>query len=383
MLSGPSMLVLPVAVAILAFAFLPAPFAWTAGALGLLALALALRARRRRAKRAWAAAVGLAALWTVLEIALPGPPPPRAPCDHSGPPRSAYEIVHPVLGTAPTPATVIPAAGMRGNKDFDGVYTIDDNGLRVSHPSTARRSILFFGCSYTYGLNVGDEETFAYLASRELAEDFRGYNFGYVAYGAQQMLRALDSGLVSGIVREPPRAVFFLLINSHVRRAVRDGWSPHAPRYLLGPDGEAVSAGRLCEAPLEEPGVLEALLERSAIHREALSHTWPSHVDTLVAILRAARDEVERRFPDCRFEVLYWNRKSWKEWRLERELRASGIPLTSVTDILPGFAEDYYRYFLGPDDFHPDREAHRRIARFMVDRVRALDRASGAPGGGQ
>jgi hypothetical protein len=369
--------ILPLAIGGLAFVGLPAPFAWGTGGAFLGAVGLVRLSKRRRARRAWTVVASLTGLWAILEVALPGPPAPPEPCDHTGPGRSEYEVVHPVLGTAPTPGIVIPASGMRGNKVFDGVYTIDANGLRISHPSTADEAILFFGCSYTYGLNVGDEETFAYLASRELAPDYRCYNFGYPAYGAQQMLAALQSGMVADIVAEKPRLVVYLLINSHVRRAVRDGWSPHAPRYVIGPGGEAIAAGRLCEPPVAPPEGLEAILLRSAAYREVVSHTLPRHVDTLVAILRTARDEVERRFPGCRFEILYWERASWKQRRLMNGLQEAGIPVHLAGDILPGFTEDYYKYFLGEDDFHPNREAHQLLADFIVDRVRTLDEQEG------
>jgi lysophospholipase L1-like esterase len=58
-------------------------------------------------------------------------------------------------------------------------------------------------------------------------------------------------------------------------------------------------------------------------------------------------------------------------------LQEAGIPVHLAGDILPGFTEDYYKYFLGEDDFHPNREAHQLLADFIVDRVRTLDEQEG------
>jgi len=78
---------------------------------------------------------------------------------------------------------------------FNVLYTTDEKGRRITadNQSTADTLILLFGCSYTYGEGLNDDETFAWQLSELLGPKFQVYNYGFHGYGSHQMLALLES----------------------------------------------------------------------------------------------------------------------------------------------------------------------------------------------
>ena len=65
-------------------------------------------------------------------------------------------------------------------------YTINANGLRIAPPYDVRNvrgSVLFFGCSYTMGDGVADNETIPYMTGLLTHGRYATYNFGFHGYG--------------------------------------------------------------------------------------------------------------------------------------------------------------------------------------------------------
>ena len=104
----------------------------------------------------------------------------------SGPARAILEVPHPTRGWALAP-------GLRAVPAFAGrAVSSNSLGLRgrrepgVPKPAGVRR-ILAFGDSFTFGEDVGDEETFCHRLGR-LLPGVEVLNFGVRGYGHDQML---------------------------------------------------------------------------------------------------------------------------------------------------------------------------------------------------
>jgi hypothetical protein len=104
---------------------------------------------------------------------------------------------------------------------FDVSYSTDSDGLRVSPPwrgESDSASILFFGCSYTFGYGVNDNETVPYLVGLETDTRFRVYNFGLCGYGPHQMLASIEGGMVAEIVENEHGFVIYTALIEHAWR---------------------------------------------------------------------------------------------------------------------------------------------------------------------
>ena len=143
-----------------------------------------------------------------------------------------------------------PAKGMRtratqfqnGRPVYDVTQTIDSNGLRISAPAGKAPpdgTVIFFGCSITYGEGLQDDETLPYQVCTQSRGRWRTVNFAFSGYGPHQMLAAIANGRVRCVVDSRPRYAIYVAILDHgARVAGRCSWQDGDPRYRLDPDGE-------------------------------------------------------------------------------------------------------------------------------------------------
>lgn len=247
---------------------------------------------------------------------------------------------------------------------FDIHMTANADGLRISPaPGAAERSIVFLGCSYTFGHGVQDNETFAYLTGVRLRDRYAAYNFGHNGDGAHHMLSAIRAGAVEQLVKQPPKLFVFTALRDHVRRAV--GWQVesyrmHDPMYRLGADGDPVLAGRFSDRSEQE---LSQLRDSQSMNR--FFQPRQTDLDLYTAIVRKSRDELMRRYPDAVFEVLYWPDAS-ETSSFEDLLRRAGLSVHSARQFLPG---KFSQYQVDPADVHPNALAHRLAADFITSKL--------------
>lgn len=102
---------------------------------------------------------------------------------------------------------------------YDARYTLDEKGRRVTPVANAKplADILLFGCSFTFGFGLEDDDTWPWKLGQLLGPEWRIYNYAYSGFGAQQMLNMLERGKVEAPAA-PFRQAFFLSINHHLSR---------------------------------------------------------------------------------------------------------------------------------------------------------------------
>lgn len=286
-------------------------------------------------------------------------------------------------GRVPRPNARISHSLVVGGKTiFDTVYSFDSHGLRVMPtPASAANPdvVVFFGCSFTFGDGVGDQETLPARVAA-CAPKLRVLNFACSGYGPHQMLANLESGRVSQIVPKAPRIVVFQMIPDQVRRA--RGWipfNPHAPRYVFA-DGRVRREGNLDDAwwtPQAWPFVWKSrIFERLVLPRLV----GQADLDLTSALIRQSADEVARQFPGCEFHILLWNHPDQHlAVPLRRELDTAGIRIHDVETIIPDLKKRPAIYRI-PHDSHPSAETHRLLAEYVcreilgAHRVRTFDK---------
>lgn len=292
---------------------------------------------------------------------------------------------------------------------FDRIYTIDSNGLRLAPPYRKydlAGTVLFFGCSFTFGEGLRDSETLPYQVGAQSAGRYRTFNFAVQAYGPSQMLAAIEDGMVRRVVDTAPQYALYVAIPDHVWRvAGKVPWGWHAPRYVLDGDGTAHRAGdfedrkplaeRLgltmgckcgqcpdCESHellAERLGLTWGLrqLSKSAVWRR-LWNGYPSINDDdirrYLAVVRRSQELLTARYPGLQFHVILWPDGHGRQQRYAYEemregFRQMGIPLHLVEDILPGCRVDLSTYMLSSVDPHPNALADRLLAKYVLEKV--------------
>lgn len=141
-----------------------------------------------------------------------------------------------------------------GITQYDVRYTFDDNGHRITPAAIGKpeADLLLFGCSYTFGYALENDETWAWRLSELLGPSWLVTNYAFMAFGAQQMLALLEEKAIQK-PQAPTREAIFLAFKNHLYRfsglfpvplkcirydlrdgkLVRDGFNSDSPYYFF------------------------------------------------------------------------------------------------------------------------------------------------------
>ena len=140
----------------------------------------------------------------------------------------------PALGYTHIPGHFIVTLG----KDYSFSATNLPNTLRITHPletygeSTRKKEIWIFGCSYTYGWSLNDDETYPWLLQTRLPQ-YEIVNFGVSGYGTIHSLIQFREALKT---RTPKAAILAYAGFHDVRNTfLRERQKDVAPWNKLGP----------------------------------------------------------------------------------------------------------------------------------------------------
>lgn len=101
-------------------------------------------------------------------------------------------------------------------------FSIDSLSRRQTPDSGAfvrDKYALFWGCSYTYGDGVSDQETMPYYF-QTLAKDYAAENYGYMAYSPLQTLARLQHENIRSQIKEKNGFAVYTYINDHIDRTI-------------------------------------------------------------------------------------------------------------------------------------------------------------------
>jgi hypothetical protein len=269
---------------------------------------------------------------------------------------------------------------------FNVNYTIDSDGLRIA-PSyrndDLKGTIIFFGCSFTFGEGLEDGETLPYQVGTLSGGRYRTFNFAFEGYSAAQMLAEIEDGMVQRVVDTAPQYAYYVAIPNHVWRvAGRVAWGGHAPRYVLDADGTVRQAGNFDNRKplalrLGLGSRVNKQLSKSAMWRMlSMSDSRITDGDfrTYFAVVRRSQMLLTAQFPGIRFRVILWPNQHVAQQReayekLREGFDRMGIPVDLVEDILPNYNTDRSPYILSSTDRHPNALANRILANHLLSEI--------------
>jgi hypothetical protein len=278
----------------------------------------------------------------------------------------------PTLGYRPAPSHRTSARFYYGNElIYDVAYTFDADGLRIGPPGAVRDSdacVLFFGCSYTFGAGVNDDEAMPYVVGTQVQGRYRVRNFGYSGYGPHQMLAAIEDGLVDKAAHCQPAYAIYLALPHHALRASGRWWNDtRGPRFVLRPSGEVVRDGNFGDGGFSD--WFQRLLGGSTAAMRLLGDPPATEldVDLLHHIVHDARDRLRARFPAVEFHVLYWDIGGPELFTNEAE--TAGIPVHRLSKLLTNNPAELERTYQIKYDGHPNARTHAIIADYVVNQI--------------
>lgn len=192
---------------------------------------------------------------------------------------------------------------------YDTTYTMDESGYRhtpISNPDTRNIDILFFGCSFTFGLGVADDETFPAVMGSML-QNVLPQNFALFGYGPQHMYLQLHDPDITGHIRNQKGFAIYTILGDHHNRlsgygSWGDSWA-NLPQ-LVFVDGHFEHQGFFGN-PLDRFHLARFVLHRTGYYqRRELPEEdrW----QLLYQILLASRDSLHEILPGFEFLVMVY-----------------------------------------------------------------------------
>jgi len=275
------------------------------------------------------------------------------------------------------PNVSIPHTAFWGTtRVFDCVINTDALGLRrtpVDNPEARKQFLFFFGCSFTFGFGLNDDQTLPYYAGC-FAHSFMPYNFACASYGPQQMLLKLREKEFFRAIPQPTGRAVYVFIEDQLLRAIGyHVWAQNDPCFGWR-DGEYTYLGPIHEVHPLYSWVYPRMGKSRLLRLLGLNFPrWAAHHALRVTetIIQESAKEFRRLYPDGHFYVVRYLGGSVSEPLLQR-LRASGIECYDYSALPQDPDVQGDRWFI---DTHPTALRNKEIARQLVQDLNIADEA--------
>jgi len=287
-------------------------------------------------------------------------------------PRDGTRVRHtradPDLGYAAIPGRSVRARRTSGGRTlYDVVYTIGDDGWRVTPGSRSGPRIVFFGCSNTFGVGLDDGDTLPAQLARALDAPADVRNRSLHGWGPHQMVRLLETGRVRDDA--PVVRAFYQSMPQHAARAAgRAPWDPAGPRYVADP-GEALvryvgpfhgPLFTLASRAVGRIGPLRRLRERWLYEQPPDDAEREKHARLVLRAAALVREQL-----GAPLTVLHWDDATDADERFLARLQEGGVDVVRVSSILPS---ERWEELSIPGDGHPSPTATALLAGALARR---------------
>jgi len=293
-----------------------------------------------------------------------------------------------LLGYKPKPGLKIVSIKKSGDRVLYNVtYSIDRYGRRItllSGTAVPGRPILFFGCSYTFGEGVADDETLPFYVSRSFPGSIP-LNYGCPGYGPQEMLAKLQSGDLGGEVTASGPVLIYTFMDDHVNRAIGSlhvctRWGKDMPYYCFNANGNLERRGSFASGRPALSRLYNAVSKVQFIDYFLGRIDYPiitdSHIRLTAEIIRAAAAAFRERFKSDDFYVVFFPGSS-RAGKLIPYLQKSGVRYFDYSRLadMNDPSSRISRY-----DRHPTAAVYRAVAEKLAKDLKGEVNWASAPG---
>lgn len=251
--------------------------------------------------------------------------------------------------------------------------TFNEYGWRMQNDSVEVKSnnaALFFGCSYTFGEGVEDNETAASLFQQATRNEYKSLNFGVEGYGPHQTLAILENELEKeALENHKPKIAVYQMIPDHIFRLKRiSGWDYFGPKYELINDSDVQYQGSFNSNFV---GRSKVLLNKSYLFKNLTlgNRTYDTiDIELLGSVIKKSATLFEARYGGDFYVILWQERLGEKDLyqQIHKQLTDLGIKVIEIKNILPTFYPNSPTYII-EKDFHPNKNAHSLVAQYLAD----------------
>lgn len=255
-------------------------------------------------------------------------------------------------------------------------YTIDENGHRVTPPyneENNKGSVIFLGCSFSFGDGVEDDENYPYLFGKKTNGDYKVYNFGVSGYGPHSVLGLIEFDQIDKIVEEDPEPKHAILFASyfHIIRMIgnEEQWY-YGPIYRLDSDNKVVYKGQMAPPNPDENTdsfIVRKLKGIGLIKKIFFEHKTSEYdVRLFGEVISEIDKKIKAKYPGIELHVLMFDSENTESLDCVEAVKSKGLNVHLFSDILHEIPEEkrMIKY-----DGHPTPESHEKIADYIVNNI--------------
>lgn len=279
------------------------------------------------------------------------------------------------LGVIPAPNSTSRMVSTYNDETlFDVNYTIDEHSHRISPPykgGQEGKSLVFFGCSVTFGYGLEDEDTFPYKVGQKSKNLYKIYNFAFGGYGTHHMLSQIEHGFVKDIVKVNPGYAIYTVIPDHLRRIAGDTkWGASDPHYEIE-DQRVVYKGLFSDDKSVISNAIKKVKDSHISHtlfEEALEN---NRIALFTAMVVDSRDKMKATFPKCKFVVFFSENTQRKLCdKMIESLEKNGVEVHRMSKMIPHFFDKTEKYQIHPPvELHPNAIANEYVANYVINHL--------------
>jgi len=246
-------------------------------------------------------------------------------------------------------------------------------------------NVVFFGCSFMVGQGVNDNETLPYQFEELSGESYRAYNYGFHGYGPHQMLRILETGLIDKTIPDKNISIAICeILTNHVERASGKYpyiiWDVNGPKYVLNHNGEPEYVGSFGDSiRFQIVHFLNSILAKSYLLEQTNIRTdlfykkrEPKDISLFISIIKKSKELFEEKY-NGHFIVLLWRLPGDEDYdAILSKLQENHIDVVTTDEIFQG--ENLAEKYLIKDDNHPNKLANRKLAEFLLAKIRSTQK---------
>lgn len=290
-------------------------------------------------------------------------------------------------------ASVTSKLVSKGTVVYDAVYSSDAMGLRKvpkHFPLDFQKAnaLLFFGCSFTFGEGISDDETLPALTQKVSNGRLETKNFAFHGYGPHQLLSIIENREDQSLSRlragEKVVGGVFQTITGHVDRAMGfSSWEDEGPYYVLdAAENLHKKELKYSRSLFRRLKYMPLIFSSSMLREIALTfdrfqvRVGMKAGEKLTAkIVKKAQDLFVERHK-APFLVIVWpsgvgEGNSPRFQRYAATLKDAGINALRIDEVIPDYFQKNTEYHL-PIDGHPGPKINLLIAKYLEKRFDIL-----------